>query len=80
MKRILAIVLAITFAAGAAADAAAQTASERRACKPDVFRLCSAAEIAAAALGDRAGIYVCFRTHRREVSPACDRVLTNHGY
>lgn len=80
MKRILAIVLAVTVAAGAAADAVAQTSSERRACKPDVFRLCSAAEIAAAALGDRAGIYVCFRAHRREVSPACDRVLTNHGY
>ena len=78
MRRVLAIVIAVTLAA--AADAAAQTSSERQACKPDVFRLCSAGEIAAAALGDRTGIYVCFRAHRSEVSPACDRVLKNHGY
>jgi hypothetical protein len=64
----------------ATAEAAAQTSSERQACKPDVFRLCSAGEIAAAALGDRAGIYACFRAHRRDLSPACDRVLKNHGY
>ena len=78
MRRVLAIVIAVTLAA--AADAAAQTSSERQACKPDVFRLCSASEIAAAALGDRAGIYACFRAHRGEVSPACDRVLKDHGY
>lgn len=78
MKRVLAIVLAVTFAA--AADAAAQTSTERQACKPDVFRLCSAAEIAAAALGDRVGIYTCFRAHRQELAAACDRVLKNHGY
>lgn len=78
MKRVLAIALAVMVAA--TADAAAQTSSERQACKPDVFRLCSAAEIAAAALGDRAGIYACFRAHRHELSPACDRVLKNHGY
>lgn len=78
MKRVLAIALAIMVAA--TADAAAPTSSERQACKPDVFRLCSAAEIAAAALGDRAGIYACFRAHRHELSPACDRVLKNHGY
>jgi hypothetical protein len=78
MRRVLAIVIAATLAA--AADAVAQTSSERQACKPDVFRLCSAGEIAAAALGDRAGIYACFHAHRSEVSPACDRVLKNHGY
>jgi hypothetical protein len=77
MKRVFAVVL-IMLAAGA--DAAAQTASERQACKPDVFRLCSAADIAAAAIGDRAGIYACFREHRRDLSPACDRVLKAHGY
>lgn len=78
MKRVLAIALAVMFAA--TVDAAAQTSSERQACKPDVFRLCSAGEIAAAALGDRTGIYACFRAHRRDVSAACDRVLKNHGY
>ena len=78
MKRVFAIAFAITCAA--TADAAAQTSSERQACKPDVFRLCSAAEIAAAALGDRSGIYACFRAHRTELSLACDRVLKNHGY
>jgi hypothetical protein len=67
-------------AAAADADAAAQTSSERQACKPDVFRLCSAAAIAAAALGDRSGIYGCFRAHRADVSAACDRVLKSHGY
>lgn len=78
MKRVLAIVLAVTLAA--AGDVAAQTSIERQACKPDVFRLCSAAEIAAAAFGDRSGIYACFRAHRSDVSSACDRVLKNHGY
>jgi len=78
MMRNSAIALAVVLAA--ATDAVAQTSSERQACKPDVFRLCSAGEIAAAALGDRAGIYACFRAHRSEVSPACDRVLKNHGY
>jgi len=78
MKHVIALALAITFAA--IADAAAQTSNERQACKPDVFRLCSAAEIAAAALGDRSGVYACFRAHRNDVSPACDRVLKSHGY
>jgi hypothetical protein len=80
MKRTSAFVLAITFIAAAAAESRAQTANERAACKPDVFRLCAAREIAAAALGDRAGIYACFRAHRQDLSPACDRVLKNHGY
>jgi hypothetical protein len=80
MKPVLAFVLAVTFAVAAAAEARAQTASERQACKPDVFRLCAAGEIAAAALGDRTAIYACFRAHRRDLSPACDRVLKNHGY
>lgn len=78
MNRVLAIVLAATCAT--AVDADAQTSNERAACKPDVFRLCSASEIAAAALGDRSGIYACFRAHRSDVSPACDRVLKDHGY
>lgn len=65
--------------AGAAA-AAAQTGAERAACKPDVFRLCSAGAIAAAALGDRQGIYDCFAAHRRELSRPCDGVLKSHGY
>lgn len=80
MKRMFAFALAVTFITGAAAESRAQTASERAACKPDVFRLCAAREIAAAALGDRAGIYACFRAHRYDLSPACDRVLKNHGY
>jgi hypothetical protein len=79
MKRVLLFVLAVTFAA-ATAEAHAQTSSERAACKPDVFRLCAAREIAAAALGDRSGIYACFRAHRSDLSPACDRVLKSHGY
>ena len=79
MKRILAFVLAVMFAA-AASETLAQTASDRAACKPDVFRLCAPREIAAAALGDRASIYACFRAHRYDLSPACDRVLKNHGY
>ena len=80
MTRALAIAFALAVTLAAAADAAAQTSSESQACKPDVFRLCSAAEIAAAAFGDRTGIYACFRAHRSELSPACDRVLKNHGY
>jgi len=58
----------------------AQTASERAACRPDVFRLCTVAQIAHAALGDRSGIYACFKAHRRELSPSCNRVLKRHGY
>lgn len=79
MKRMFAFVVAVMFAA-AATEGRAQTASERAACKPDAFRLCAASEIAAAALGGRAGIYACFRAHRHDLSPACDRVLKNHGY
>ncbi len=83
MKHVLGLVLAATLGGGAVAavvEARAQSASERAACKPDVFRLCAAGQIAAAALGDRSGIYACFRAHRRDLSPACDRVLKNHGY
>lgn len=68
----------IAFAALRGADA--QTAREKAACRPDVFRLCSAGAIAAAALGDRQGIYDCFRQHRRELSRVCDRVMKIHGY
>lgn len=68
----------VACAAGNRADA--QTAKEKAACRPDVFRLCAAGAIAAAALGDRQGIYECFKQHRRELSRACDRVLRNHGY
>lgn len=80
MKRVLVFVLVVTCTSAIAAETRAQTTSERAACKPDVFRLCAAKEIAAAALGDRVGIYACFRAHRRDLSPACDRVLKNHGY
>jgi hypothetical protein len=79
MKRTFAFVLVVTFIA-TAAEARAQTAGERAACKPDVFRLCAAKEIAAAALGDRSGIYACFRVHRHDLSAACDRILKAHGY
>ena len=58
----------------------AQTLSERQACRPDVFRLCAAADIARAAWGDRAGIYACFARNRHALSPACDRVLTRHKH
>jgi hypothetical protein len=78
MKRILAIALAITL--GGVLAASAQTAQERAACRGDVFRLCTAAQIALATVGDRQGIYACFRRHRRELSKSCDRVLKNHGY
>lgn len=80
MKRVLAFVFAVVWTVAAATEVRAQTASEHAACKPDVFRLCAAKEIAAAALGERAGIYACFRVHRHDLSPACDRVLKNHGY
>jgi len=73
--------LCFAFITLAGADAAAaQTAAERTACRPDVFRLCAAGAIAAAAVGDRQGIYDCFQEHRRQLSRACDRVLRSHGY
>lgn len=83
MPSIRCIVRATTFAVVSLAvitAAGAQTAAERAACRPDVFRLCTAGQIALAALGDRQGIYECFRQHRRELSRACDRVLRKHGY
>lgn len=79
MMRTLVIVAGVALCA-IVAQARAQTASERAACKPDVFRLCTASQIAAAALGKRDGIYACFAAHRRELSPACDAVLKTHGY
>ena len=78
MKRILGIVLGITLCGVLAAMA--QTAQERTACRDDVFSLCSAAQIARATVGDRQGIYACFKQHRRELSRGCDRVLKTHGY
>jgi len=75
MVRIVAIVGIMLCAAAAEA----QTSAERAACRPDVFRLCSAEQIALAAMGDRSGIYACFREHRRDLSRACDRVLKAHG-
>jgi hypothetical protein len=59
--------------------AAAQTAAEKAACRPDALRLCSTDELARAFFGDRTGIYQCFKTHRREMSKPCDRVLKRHG-
>lgn len=78
MKRILVIACGITLCGILAA--VAQTAQERAACRGDVFHLCTAAQIGLAAVGNRQGIYACFREHRRELSTACDRVLKNHGY
>jgi hypothetical protein len=70
----------IAIIAFAPRSAEALTAADRAACKPDVFRLCSAGAIAAATFGDRQGIYDCFKQHRHELSPACDRVLRKSGY
>jgi hypothetical protein len=78
MKRIVCIVLGITLCGVLAA--VAQTAQERAACRGDVFRLCTAAQIALATVGDRGGVYACFAAHRRELSRGCDRVLKSHGY
>lgn len=78
MRALLAIIVGITLCGVFAA--AAQTARERAACRGDAFRLCTAAQIALATVGDRQGIYACFAQHRRELSRACDRVLKNYGY
>lgn len=78
MKRALIVALGITLCGALAAMA--QTVQERAACRGDVFRLCTAAQIALATVGDRHGIYACFKQHRRELSKACDRVLKSHGY
>lgn len=59
----------------------AQTATEIKACKPDALRLCSGGAVLAAMLGDRQYVFACLtREHRRELSPACDRVLKRRGY
>lgn len=78
MKPVLIIIIGVWFASSGAA--AAQTVSERTACKRDVLRLCTAAQIATAMLGDHQGIYDCFRQHRGDLSRTCDRVLRQHGY
>jgi len=78
MKCILGVVLGIALCGVPAAMA--QTAQESAACRGDVFRLCTAAQIALATVGDRHGIYACFKKHRHDLSKACDRVLKNHGY
>jgi len=77
MKRGLCSVTALFLLTAAAF---AQTAQEKAACRTDALRLCGAGAIAAAALGDRQGIYACFKRHRQELSRACDRVLRAHGY
>lgn len=69
---------ALAFALPFAAHA--QTAAEKNACRADVFRLCTAGQIALAVVGDRSGIFACLRDHRRELSEPCDRVMRSHGY
>jgi hypothetical protein len=78
MKRMICIALGIMLCAVPAA--VAQTGQERAACRGDAFRLCTPAQIALAAVGDRQGIYACFAQHRNELSRRCDRVLKLHGY
>jgi hypothetical protein len=68
------------------ARAQAQSDAEQAACKPDALTLCPrcvAAAIGAKLTGrpvNRVCFYLCFRAHRRELSPACDAVLRSHGY
>lgn len=78
MKAAALIAFVITLAA--ATGTAAQSAAEIAACKPDVFRLCTAGQIARAIVGDRRGVYACFSQHRRDLSRRCDHVLKKHGY
>lgn len=78
MKRVIAIVFGIGMCG--IISAAAQTGQEKAACRPDAFRLCSFADLLRAGMGDREGIFQCFKQHRRELSPPCDRVLKSHGY
>jgi hypothetical protein len=56
------------------------TAAEKSICTSDALSLCSAEQLAAAAIGDRHSIYECFRQHRREIGAECDRVLRKYGH
>ena len=72
--------LGAVFLCALASAALAQTAAEIAACKPDAFRLCTSSQLASAVFGNRTGIYQCFKTHRREISKPCDRVLKRHRH
>ena len=45
------------------------SANQRRACKPDVFRLCSDY------IPDRDKITACLKAHRKQLSPDCRAVF-----
>ena len=74
------LMLALNVAHASSVVCPAPRPGEQTACKGDAIRLCGAAAVAFAALGDCGRIFVCFRLHRRELSPACDAVLKSHGY
>ena len=63
------IALALLGALAAPLAAAAHTKEDEAACKPDVFRLCSAA------IPNQTRIVACLERNKRHLSSACSRVL-----
>src|SRR5262249_7103998 len=77
MKRILApaalvavLCLSVPFAAAEDATGHSGTNAEQRACRPDVFRLCSAA------IPNQQRIVACLKSNREKLSVACRKVFS----
>ena len=64
---VLSALLASTFASQAQQQG---TAAQRRACKPDVFRLCGDF------IPDRDKITACLKAHTKQLSPDCRAVFS----
>ena len=50
------------------------------ACTDDAKKLCSYVQLIEASVGHYKGIAKCFRAHRNELSPPCNRMVTKYGY
>jgi hypothetical protein len=83
--KVLAALAVVVLIVASSASAREPTAAEKAACKPDALRLCSFVQLAEALAvcihtPRCAPIHKCFKEHRREIGPACDRVLKRHRY
>ena len=68
------LALVFTLASAGAASAYQGTAEQRRACTPDVYRLC------AGEIPNVRAITVCLQRHKASLSEACRSAMEQAGY
>ncbi len=80
MRALLAALLLCAFGVAAGGATVQVPPDVREACTDDAMHFCPMRALLAAATGDLRGVRVCLARHRRDLSPACGRVLRRHGY